>query len=51
MRAVTSSANFRTSNGIDRHGRARRVHGNMADLNDFLHGWLNYQIEASPRDF
>jgi len=45
MRAVTSSANFRTSNGIDRHGRARRVHGNMADLNDFLHGWLNYQIE------
>merc|ERR1719149_144580 len=45
MRAITSSSNFRTSNGIDAQGRARRVHGNMADLNDFLHGWLNYQIE------
>jgi fatty acid desaturase len=45
MRAITSSANFRTSNGIDRDGKARKVHGNRADLNDFLHGWLNYQIE------
>merc|ERR1711865_915075 len=45
MRAVTSSANFRTSNGIDANGKARNVHGNMADLNDFLHGWLNYQVE------
>ena len=46
MRAITSSSNFRTSNGIDpKTGLARRVHGNMADLNDFLHGWLNYQIE------
>merc|ERR1711935_677743 len=39
-------SNFRTSNGIDpKTGLARRVHGNMADLNDFMHGWLNYQIE------
>jgi len=46
MRAITSSSNFRTSNGIDpKTGLARRVHGNMADLNDFMHGWLNYQIE------
>jgi len=45
MRAITSSANFRTSNGVDSNGVARRVHGHMADLNDFLHGWLNYQIE------
>ena len=29
MRAVTSSANFRTG----------------GDLNDFMHGWLNYQVE------
>eukprot|EP00316_Scyphosphaera_apsteinii_P008501 CAMPEP_0119319616 /NCGR_PEP_ID=MMETSP1333-20130426/49877_1 /TAXON_ID=418940 /ORGANISM="Scyphosphaera apsteinii, Strain RCC1455" /LENGTH=458 /DNA_ID=CAMNT_0007326067 /DNA_START=83 /DNA_END=1459 /DNA_ORIENTATION=+ len=40
MRAVTSSVNFRTANGV-----GKPVHGNMADLNDFLHGWLNYQIE------
>merc|ERR1719285_90649 len=45
MRAITSSSNFRTSNGIDANGRARPVHGHLADLNDFLHGWLNYQIE------
>jgi len=45
MRAITSSSNFRTSNGIAPDGRARPVHGNMADLNDFFHGWLNYQIE------
>merc|ERR1719440_760916 len=40
MRAVTSSANFQTANGV-----GKPVHGHMADLNDFLHGWLNYQIE------
>ena len=40
MRAVTSSSNFRTSNGV-----GKPVHGFTADLNDFLHGWLNYQIE------
>merc|ERR1712228_726162 len=40
MRAVTSSANFRTANGV-----GKPVHGNMADLNDFLHGWLNYLVE------
>merc|ERR1719440_524624 len=40
MRAVTSSANFRTANGV-----GKPVHGFMADLNDFMHGWLNYQIE------
>jgi len=40
MRAVTSSANFRTSNGV-----GKPVHGFTADLNDFLHGWLNYQVE------
>merc|ERR1712087_65669 len=45
MRAITSSANFRTSNGIDANGVARRVHGHLADVNDFLRGWLNYQIE------
>merc|ERR1712070_524222 len=45
MRAITSSANFRTSNGIDGNGNARPVHGFTADLNDFMHGWLNYQIE------
>merc|ERR1719152_127386 len=45
MRAVTSSANFRTSNGVDKDGVARKVHGFRADLNDFWHGWLNYQIE------
>jgi len=45
MRAITSSANFRTSNGIDKNGVARKVHGFRADVNDFFHGWLNYQIE------
>jgi len=45
MRAVTSGANFRTANGIDANGKARAVHGHTADLNDFMHGWLNYQIE------
>merc|ERR1719409_2435392 len=40
MRAVTSSANFRTANGV-----GKKVHGFRADINDFLHGWLNYQIE------
>ena len=45
MRAITSSSNFRTSNGIDpKTGLARRVHGNMADLNDFMHGWLNLSL-------
>ena len=45
LRAITSSANFRTSNGIDKNGKARKVHGFRADVNDFFHGWLNYQIE------
>ena len=45
MRAITSSANFRTSNGVRPDGTARKVHGHRADLNDFFHGWLNYQIE------
>ena len=45
MRAITSSANFRTSNGIRKDGTARKVHGFRADVNDFFHGWLNYQIE------
>merc|ERR1719424_114360 len=45
MRAVTSSANFRTSNGVGKDGVARKVHGFRADVNDFFHGWLNYQIE------
>merc|ERR1719235_1655766 len=40
MRAVTSSSNFRTANGV-----GKPVHGFTADLNDFLHGWLNYQVE------
>jgi len=45
MRAVTSSANFRTANGVDKDGNARPVHGFTADVNDFFHGWLNYQVE------
>ena len=45
MRQVITSVNFRTSNGIRKDGTARPVHGHTADLNDFLHGWLNYQIE------
>jgi len=45
MRAVTSGANFRTANGYDADGNVRKVHGNRADVNDFMHGWLNYQIE------
>jgi len=45
MRAVTSGVNFRTANGYDKDGNARAVHGNTADMNDFMHGWLNYQIE------
>jgi len=45
MRAVTSSSNFRTANGVDKDGNARKVHGFRADVNDFFHGWLNYQIE------
>jgi len=45
MRAVTSSSNFRTSNGVDADGKARKLHGFRADVNDFFHGWLNYQIE------
>jgi len=40
MRQVTSSVNYRTGNG---EGGA--VHGFWADLNDFHHGWLNFQIE------
>lgn len=40
LRAVTSSSNFRTANGL-----GKKVHGFRADLNDFLHGWLNYQVE------
>jgi len=38
--AITSSVNFRTGNGV-----GKKVHGFRADVNDFLHGWLNYQIE------
>ena len=45
MRAVTSSSNFRTSNGVRADGSARKLHGFRADVNDFFHGWLNYQIE------
>merc|ERR1711871_1020654 len=45
MRAITSSANFRTSNGVRKDGTARKLHGFRADVNDFFHGWLNYQIE------
>merc|ERR1719235_3036357 len=37
MRAVTSSANFRTSNGVRADGTARPVHGFTADVNDFFH--------------
>merc|ERR1712118_70400 len=33
------------SNGIDKNGKARKVHGFRADVNDFFHGWLNHQIE------
>merc|ERR1711871_1736147 len=40
MRAITSSSNFKTANGV-----GKKVHGFTADVNDFLHGWLNYQIE------
>ena len=40
MRQVTSSVNFRTGNGI-----GKNPHGFWADLNDFHHGWLNFQIE------
>ena len=46
MRAITAlPVNFRTSNGIDATGKARKLHGFTADVNDFFHGWLNYQIE------
>jgi len=45
LRQVISGVNFRTANGIDKDGNARAVHGFTADLNDFMHGWLNYQIE------
>ena len=38
MRQVTSSVNFATGDG-------RGGHGHAADCVDFLHGWLNYQIE------
>ena len=40
IRQIVSSVNFRTSNGV-----GKPVHGFTADLNDFHHGWLNYQIE------
>jgi len=40
LRQVISSVNFRTANGV-----GKPVHGFTADLNDFMHGWLNYQIE------
>ena len=40
LRQVISSVNFRTGNGV-----GKPVHGFLADLNDFHHGWLNYQIE------
>ena len=40
MRQVTSSVNYRTGNGY-----GQPCHGFLADLNDFHHGWLNYQIE------
>ncbi|EOD40666.1 hypothetical protein EMIHUDRAFT_454147 [Emiliania huxleyi CCMP1516] len=45
MRQVITSVNFRTANGIRKDGTARPVHGITADANDFMHGWLNYQIE------
>ena len=35
LRQVISSVNFRTG----------APHTTLGDLNDFLHGWLNYQIE------
>ena len=34
MRQVASSANFRTG----------------GDLNDFMHGWLNYQVRQTSAD-
>ena len=37
---VITSVNFRTGNG-----EGGKVHGFRADLNDFFHGWLNFQIE------
>ena len=40
LRQIISSVNFRTGNGVGKH-----PHGFLADLNDFHHGWLNYQIE------
>jgi len=40
MRQVITSVNFRTGNG-----EGGKVHGFRADLNDFFHGWLNFQIE------
>ena len=44
MRAITSSANFRTSNGVRPDGVARKLHGFRADVNDFFHG-----CEPAPR--
>ena len=35
LRQVIASVNFRTG----------APHTTLGDLNDFLHGWLNYQIE------
>lgn len=42
---MITSVNFRTSNGICADGTARPVPGNTANAKDFMHGWLNYQIE------
>jgi fatty acid desaturase len=40
LRQIISSANFSCASAS---GRA--THGFLADLSDFHHGWLNYQIE------
>jgi len=40
MRQVITSVNFRTGNG-----EGNKPTGTRADINDFLHGWLNFQIE------
>lgn len=39
-RQIVATTNYRTANGI-----GEPVHGLLADVNDFMHAWMNYHIE------
>jgi len=45
LRAVISSVNFRTAHTTPDIKSEGKPAGPVGNLNDFMHGWLNYQIE------